>query len=361
MNVDEVIDDIYLAATEPDLWPEVLDKISHVSGALGGVLLSRRNDAWVGWKVSSSLPADTDDYIVRHSHLSRATVRLIGLDRAGFVGSHEAFVSDEEYRQDAIQVHWGIPNGFHHACATAIRIPNGDLVVAHIQRKNGQPVFDAQDRAVLDHLRPHLARAGLLATRWRLERFLVAAEALAQVGLPAVVVDAQGRVVVTNSLAEGGLRYFIWRARDRLALADENAEKLFSAAIASLREPASDAVRSIPLVVAGTTDRAVVHVIPTLGIWKELFDGGYGLVVVTPVTDGEREIDQALLSGLFDLTPAEARVANAIANGHALPEIATRSGISYGTARSHMKRILEKMGVSRQTQVAALLARIVDV
>lgn len=361
MYIDQVIDDIYLAATEPDLWPEVLDKISHLSGAHGGVLLSRRNDSWVGWKVSSSLPADTDDYIVRHSHLSQATVRLIGFDRAGFVGSHEAFVSDEEYRQDAIQVHWGIPNGFHHACATAIRIPNGDLVIAHVQRKNGDPVFDSQDRAVLDHLRPHLARAGLLATRWRLERFHVAAEALAQVGLPAVVVDGEGRVVVANSLAEGGSRYFVWKARDRLALAEANAERLFVRAIASLREPASEAVRSIPLVVAGTGDRAVVHVIPTLGIWKELFDGGYGLVVATPVNDREREIDHALLSGLFDLTPAEARVANAIANGHALPDIAADGGISYGTARTHMKRVLGKMGVSRQTQVAALLARIVDV
>jgi DNA-binding CsgD family transcriptional regulator len=168
-------------------------------------------------------------------------------------------------------------------------------------------------------------------------------------------------VVVTNSLAEVGSRYFVWRARDRLGLCEENAERLFVRAIASLREPASEVVRSIPLVVAGSGERAVVHVIPTLGIWEELFDGGYGLVVVTPVNDRDRDIDHALLSGLFDLTPAEARVANAIANGQGLPEIALRSGISYGTARTHMKRVLGKMGVSRQTQVATLLARIVAV
>lgn len=361
MRVSEIIDDIYLAATEPDLWPEVLDKISFACRAYGSVLLSRRNDAWVGWKVSSSLPANTNDYIVEHSHLSIATVRLIALNRAGFVGSHEAFVDDEEYRRDAIQAYWGIPNGFHHACATAIHIPNGDLVVAHVQRKNGEPVFDAADRAVLDHFRPHLARAGLLATRWRLQRFRVAAEALAQVGLPAVVVDAQGRVVVTNSLAEIGSSWFLWKARDHLGLAEEGADALFGRAIASLREPSSEEVRSIPLVVSGTKARAVVHVIPTLGIWKEFFDGGYGLVVVTPVSDAERTIDQSLLKGLFDLTSAEAKVANAIANGQGLPEIATEGGISYGTARTHVKRILGKMGVSRQSQVAALLARITDV
>jgi DNA-binding CsgD family transcriptional regulator len=360
MRLPELIDDIYLAATEPDLWPEVLDKISFAANAHGSVLLSRRNDAWVGWKVSSSLPTDTDDYIVKYSHLSQATVRLIALDRAGFVGSHEAFVDDEEYRRDAIQAYWGIPNGFHHACATAIHIPNGDLVVAHVQRKNGQPVFDASDRTVLDQMRPHLARAGLLATRWRLQRFRVAAEALAQVGLPTIVVDAQGRVAVANSLAEAGSTYFTWRSRDRIALADENANALFTRAISSLREPSSDVVRSIPLVVGSTPARAVVHVIPTLGIWKEMFDGGYGLVVVTPVDTTERDIDHSLLKGLFDLTSAEARVANAIANGHGLPEIASRGGISYGTARTHVKRILEKMGVGRQSQVAAILARIVD-
>lgn len=360
MQADELVDDIYLAATEPDLWPDVLDKLSFVAKAHGTVLLSRRNDAWVGWKISSSLPADTDDYIVRYSHLSQATVRLVGLNRAGFVGSHEAFVDDDEYRRDAIQARWGIPNGLHHACATAIHIPNGDLVVAHVQRRNGEPVFDANDRAVLDRLRPHLARAGLLATRWRLQRFRAAAEALAQIGLPAVVVDAEGRVATANSLAEVGSPYFVWRARDRLGLAEEGANALFARAISSLREPSSDAVRSIPLVASRSRARAVVHVIPTLGIWKEMFDGGYGLVVVTPVNTGDRDIDHALLKGLFDLTSAEAKVANAIANGHGLPEIAGESGISYGTARTHMKRILEKMGVGRQSQVSALLARIVD-
>lgn len=357
MLATEIIDDIYCAATEPDLWPEVLDKIGFVSHSQGGVLLTRRNDAWVGWKIASSLPANTNDYIINHSHLSRATVLLLGIDRAGFVGSHEAFKTDEEYRADAIQAHWGIPNGFHHACATAIRIPNGDLVVAHIQRRAGQPAFDEHDRATLDQLRPHLARAGLLATRWRLQRFRVAAEALAQVGLPAVVVDGRGHVVATNSLAETGSPYFVWKSRDRLGLAGAEADGLFDRAIASLHEPSSDEVRSIPLRVRETGTRAVVHVIPTLGIWKEMFDGGYGLVVVTPVVNRACDIDHTLLGGLFDLTRTEAKVASAIASGHDLPKIAEDTGISHGTARIHLKHIFEKMGVRRQSQVAALLAR----
>lgn len=63
------------------------------------------------------------------------------------------------------------------------------------------------------------------------------------------------------------------------------------------------------------------------------------------------------LQGLFALTPAEAAVASAIANGRSLRDIAAEQAISFNTVRTHLRNILAKTGTSRQAQLVALLLR----
>ncbi|MCB1490935.1 MAG: helix-turn-helix transcriptional regulator, partial [Rhodobiaceae bacterium] len=62
------------------------------------------------------------------------------------------------------------------------------------------------------------------------------------------------------------------------------------------------------------------------------------------------------LAGLFGLTLAEARLAIEMARGDGREAAAARCGISVNTARSHLTRIFEKTGVSRQAELAKLLS-----
>ncbi|WP_462119605.1 helix-turn-helix transcriptional regulator [Methylorubrum extorquens] len=61
------------------------------------------------------------------------------------------------------------------------------------------------------------------------------------------------------------------------------------------------------------------------------------------------------MQGLFDLTPAEARVARDIARGLGVPEAAVQAGVTEGTIRSQLKAVFAKTGTSRQAELAALL------
>jgi DNA-binding CsgD family transcriptional regulator len=65
-----------------------------------------------------------------------------------------------------------------------------------------------------------------------------------------------------------------------------------------------------------------------------------------------------VLQGLFDLTPAEARVAAAIAEGRTVEVIAAAANVSHETVRSQLKAVLGKAGVSRQVDLVQLLAGI---
>jgi hypothetical protein len=302
-----LVNQIYEAATEADLWPEVLHNLGSAVDSAGGALFARGGDAWQGWCASVALEPGLGKFVISGAIArTQATARLLSLNRAGFVADHEAFL-EEEYHSDPMMAEWGTPAGLHHAAATAIHVPTGDLVVVQIQRLIGQAQFDRKDISLLDAFRPHLARAGLLAARWRLQRLRVAAEALALLGLPAAILDADGKVLAANALIESMTSYLTWLPKNRVALADPRANALLRRALADIRNPAATSVRSFPAKSA-TETRVVLHLVPVTGQARELFDGGFGILTITPLA-APCAPDTALIQGLFDLTAAEARVA----------------------------------------------------
>lgn len=354
---EALIDRIYQAAVDPDIWSSVLDDISRAVDGAAATLLTSRNDHWVGWRHSTGAPDSWDEFLRSPAAArSQTTPRLLQANRAGFVADHEVFTR-EEWLTDPMMSECLSAQNLLHAAATAIHMPNGDFVVVQIQRRTGLPVFSPTDIAQLDQLRPHLARAALLAVRWRLEKLRAATEALALVGLLAAAVDSSGRVLAANELIQTSSQWITWLPRDRIALVDPAANTLFQRAIAELHSPASTCSRSIALRSNGPAGAgaAVVHLIPTTGTARDLFGGSIGLVVLTPVSAGGSPAD-AILRALFDLTPAEARVASGIAEGLSLGQIAARHAVSVETVRVQAKAIFAKTGATRQAQVAALLA-----
>lgn len=75
-----------------------------------------------------------------------------------------------------------------------------------------------------------------------------------------------------------------------------------------------------------------------------------------PLTDStESTLVCDYLRRTFSLTPREAFVAARIASGQNARQIAEELGISVGTVRVHIKRILGKTGTNRQSQLVGLV------
>jgi DNA-binding CsgD family transcriptional regulator len=101
----------------------------------------------------------------------------------------------------------------------------------------------------------------------------------------------------------------------------------------------------------------VAHVIPVRLSARDVFVRASGVLALTPVTAPEAPPVE-LVQSLFDLTPAEARVARQLAAGQTVEAIATDSGVSVTTVRTHVRGVLEKTGCHRQGEVVALLSGI---
>lgn len=68
------------------------------------------------------------------------------------------------------------------------------------------------------------------------------------------------------------------------------------------------------------------------------------------------ELDPQVVAAVYDLTPAEARVAVGIAAGLSPEEIGQRHGTALTTVRWQLKSVFAKTGVSRQAELASRLA-----
>ncbi len=73
--------------------------------------------------------------------------------------------------------------------------------------------------------------------------------------------------------------------------------------------------------------------------------------------DDDPAIDPHLLRGMFGLTPSESRLAAALASGLSLEATAEREGWTLSSARSYLKTVFDKVGVSRQADLVRVVLR----
>lgn len=351
---ETLIQRIYEASAFPEEWPAVLEEFGRLAETPGMVLLTRRSDAWSGFAVSKPLEHDFLQYLNTDIvDRSQTTPRLLGKDWEGFLSDDDLF-SVEEWEKEPFRNEWGRRWGWNHAAATAVQVPTGDFLVFHAQRRHDQPSFSARNIALLNSFRPHLARAGLLAARWRLQRLRAAAEALGLIGVPAAILDRTGRSLAANALIQSQASHLRWLPRDAVGLVDPTAHAMFKAALASLFQPGASSILSFASRVA-PSDAAVVHLIPIAGKARDLFDGGLTILTVTPLGTPDAP-PTALIRALFDLTPSESRLARELTTGKTLEQMAAAFGVSRETVRTQMRAVFAKTGTNRQAEVAALLA-----
>ena len=350
--LDRLADRAYEAAVRPGLWPEVLDLIAGASGSFGTILFTVDTLGQGRSVVSGEVGRWWQEWIAEgwNARSVRAP-RLLALRHPGWVRDLD-ILTPEEIEVLPEYVEFLGPRGLKWGAATDVPLPGGDRAIFSLERLASQGPFTGETVALLNGIRPHLARAAVMTTRLVDERARTAVETLALLGLPAVALAADGTVRMTNDLFATEREVWSTRGADRLALADPRAARLFQVALQSPQT--LRAGRSLALEARESGERAVLHLIPVTGSACDIFTNTAALAVLTKAGGGVAATP--LLRALFDLTPAEAELAASLAAGETLDEIAARRNRSLETLRSHMKCLRQKTGCRRQAELAALLA-----
>jgi DNA-binding CsgD family transcriptional regulator len=86
-----------------------------------------------------------------------------------------------------------------------------------------------------------------------------------------------------------------------------------------------------------------------------------GGIAVVFVTDATRPLSAAAaLQVLFQLTPTEGRIAQALANGMTIEEIASANCATQQTVRKQLRGVFVKTGTNRQAECVAMILRSVE-
>lgn len=171
-----------------------------------------------------------------------------------------------------------------------------------------------------------------------------------------LVLDASGKVSFANALARQAIG-----TPGELAIVDEHLHARSPRVTRLLAEALTHAVQGtpratrIPVTARGHTgaDIFVTPLPTTRGFTRDtrrlalVLVGQRGSVGGTP---GETDLRQ-----LFDLTPAESKVALMLCLGHTPKEVARDLHLSVATVRSHLASVLAKTGTSRQVELIRLL------
>jgi DNA-binding CsgD family transcriptional regulator len=352
---DQLVDRIYEASVVPELWIGVLDSLGAVAECAGTTFLAVDPGQNVRWITSESqLPLATEvergGWMQRNSRAFRLAPRRY----PGFVTDLDLFTR-EEMDRDPFYTECLRRFGGGWGTGTLIPVPSGDTLIFSIERAFELGPVPRAAVTRLDRLRPHLARAALISNRLRLERIRGMVNALERVGLPAAVLRGDGRVLALNGPLQSLNQQFVIGARDRLALKNAATNQLLVQALETLGASQEGSVRSFPVPADDQNAASIAHLLPIKGAGNDVFTGALGILLVTPLTAPQAPPED-VLNGLFDLTPAEARVAHAIIGGKTVNEVADEFEHSLGTVRQQLKAVLAKTGVRRQAELVGLFA-----
>jgi DNA-binding CsgD family transcriptional regulator len=175
----------------------------------------------------------------------------------------------------------------------------------------------------------------------------------------AILLDDMGLVFKMNAAAERLMGHGVTISNRKLRASTRDGDRLLQRpiAIAAANKPPHESPPLDAVAIPRRNGRPlVVQGAPLVNSARDLFQQARAILIIRDL-DHRMEPDDFLLRELFALTPAEIRLAKAIAGGRKLSEVARLLGVSSETARAHLKSVFAKSGAHSQSELSVLLDR----
>lgn len=367
---DDIVAGFYHAASGQLAWGEALKPFQQHIGAwliqVQGIDFSRVAVTF-SYEAGPCTPEAVLDYLCNwHRYDPRARL-VMELGEGEWANCHEhfdeAFVARSAFYQDFL-----IPHGGRYVSGTQLFRAGDEVIMLGVHRGRHSIPLDRDEITYCRRLARHLAHAMRLyrAQRERAPLGNLGAELVSRVRTPIVLIDDHHHLCYANTAA-----------REILERGDALIEHRGLLACRSSDDDAKLAMALRQLALAGNsyigTNRGTDHAFLRIGRQLGKAVGLYLHAVRPQATMGSfgeqplamgfihdptarAKLDPFMVATAFDLTPAEARVAVALARGESVAEIAVEHTVSVQTIRTQVKSVLAKTGTDRQAELVGLLS-----
>jgi DNA-binding CsgD family transcriptional regulator len=313
---------------------EFVDLYARAFGARGIVV--GQEFGFHPWCTSAEIPPE---WPAEHTRLRAQdpSAEFLTREPAGtpFIASRRC--GPEEQKRELFQF-YSRREGFADVMVQRFTTPWQNDVFLAVYRRRGQRTFSVDDERLASLLFPHVA--GALATRSALHAIEgetsigALADGDARVGFPQLDVRMSRRAKDTWTRELGALSAVGWRRVERI-----------------VARAALDFHRGAP----GSRSRLVHPMIRAELAWVPPEPGESHAALV--LFFREAKAARPLAAPFAELlSPAQRRVAQLAASGATNPQIGKALGVSPETARTHLNEVFRRLGVSRRTELAALLS-----
>lgn len=362
-----LIEQIYDAALQPEIWPVFGEQLCQVVPSTDFNIHSINTTNNKGnLAVSLTPPAAMQLYFAKYHHINPLMRNPYGYITGSLFRSHE-ICPPEEFEQTGFYRGFFSTLNLFHVLNLTVLLEDDLASSISVSRSKEMGIYTDAEAAIFRALLPHLQRAfriGNLLADLQIERDMLS-QTLDKVPQGALVINQLGYSIFMNQSAQQMLA-----RQDGLALDAKGKLQVAPRTIAiQLQELIRRVSQRQPILNNFTHERGGVLQIErpsglrpyslliaplNLELAQRNYQQAAALIFITD-PEAQPEPPTQVLQSLYGLTPAEAKLAALLAQGKNVMAAAAELGVTYNTARTHLKRIFKKTGTRRQSELVKLL------
>jgi DNA-binding CsgD family transcriptional regulator/PAS domain-containing protein len=361
------VEKIYGAAPDPSQWPDALQAVGDYFGDAGAVLIYGRDDGQCAMIACPTLapfaPAYLQDWWHRDIRGGRARKRGYFLSRD--VITDRDVVTPEEMETHPFYADFLAGLDLKYFAGAMVSPDRRVEVTLGVQRRPDRGPFSDAEHELVARFGVHVEKSLRLSIRLMDAELtnLGLGAAFARLGIGIFVLDSLGRITLSNPAAQSflgdGLDIVEERLRARPSPQRADPGAALREAIQGYGGRWDTEPKAILVDRLLSTRPLALYVLPIAApaaAADQILTNARAIVlVIDPDSGGPPE--PSLIRDVMGLTLSEARLASLVGSGLAPRDAAVKLGIAEETARSVLKRVFDKVGVSRQSELAALMTR----
>lgn len=352
----DMIGMLYESALVPEMLGEALSAmVDLLDGDTCHLVGWDRETGVPGLSVSAGLAPDIGpDYAAHYAHIDPRRGLSMTMAPGQILACHKhfdtRFVSSNEFYQDYL-----LPQvGLHHLLGAGDLVAESrQLVLIGFQRYVGRRHFNDEEVRLLGQLLPHLQRtlrlreklASVSDTATCLETTLESAH------LAAILLTSAGKMLWSSRYADSLLCKGVWMHQSNLRLRARDAAQ-DNALQAAIRNTALHG-RPGSLNLGNAPSHCCLTLLNVSGRLSDHMKGH--VLVLVSVSGGRRVASVQQLMDLFRLSPAEARLTRALAQGENVERYADQEGLKRSTIKTQLTSALTKTGMRGQKDLIRLV------
>jgi DNA-binding CsgD family transcriptional regulator len=357
---EKILNLIYDAAAEEELWRGVLTEIADLTRSQGGILFGQSLTASRIYFDFNGRLDEECNRAYQQRHMQNVWSQHMEHQPVGRVVFSDDVIELSALRTTAFFDEVLRPQDVAHNAMIALAAKEDFRAAFNICRTARQGPFGADEQKLFEWLVPHLRRSITLG--FKLDSFRAmqraAFDVLEQLSDGVMLLDRRAHLLFANAAARALETSGALLLRQSVATYSPSHSKRLAELIRSVLDGSPGGTMSMPGRIAGQHLTILVSSVrgKDVGRFSDLNmkDAAVLVFIIDPAN--RNSIPLARIMDAYELTHAEARVALASSLGKTVLETAKLLGLSPNTIKTHLRRVFAKTATARQAELARVVA-----